>query len=149
MWLHLRQVALVAADLDAVVDDLRTVLDLAAGHHDPNIRHLGLRNEVLTIGTQFLEVVAPIREDTAAGRYLDRRGGDGGYLLMVQTDDHAAYRERVEELGIRIVGRFDDEGFTDIQLHPADTGGTFLAIEHQEGDDPEGAWSPAGDWPPT
>ena len=148
MWLHLRQIALVARDLDPVVADLRAVLGLAEGYHDPHIHRLGLRNEVLTVGSQFLEVVAPIREGTTAERYLDRRGGDGGYMVITQTDDHAAHRARVDELGVRIVGQFDDDGFTDIQLHPADTGGTFLEIDRQDGDDPEGPWSPAGpDWP--
>ena len=32
-----------------------------------------------------------------------------------------------------------------MQLHPADTGGSFLEIDQQEGGlDPMGAWSPAG-----
>ena len=39
----------------------------------------GLENTLMPVGRNFLEVVAPIQEGTAAGRYLDRRGGNGGY----------------------------------------------------------------------
>ncbi len=146
--LRLRQIALVARDLEAVVADLRAVLGLEIGYRDPHIDRLGLHNAVLPVGGQFLEVVSPVQEGTTAERYLDRRGGDGGYMVITQCDDHAARRARVEQLGIRIVGQFDDEGFADIQLHPSDTGGSFLEIDQQEGGEPlDGRWSPAGpDW---
>lgn len=146
--LRLRQIALVARDLEAVVADLRAVLGLEIGYRDPHIGRLGLHNAVLPVGGQFLEVVSPIQEGTTAERYLDRRGGDGGYMVITQCDDHAARRARVEQLGIRIVGQFDDDGFTDIQLHPSDTGGSFLEIDEQEGGETlDGRWSPAGpDW---
>ena len=146
--LRLRQIALVARDRDAVVADLVAVLGLRVGYEDPHIGRLGLHNALLPVGTQLLEVVAPVVEGTTAERYLERRGGDGGYMVITQTDDHAARRARVEELGIRIVGQFDDAGFTNMQLHPRDTGGSFLEIDEQAGgEDPYGPWSPAGpDW---
>jgi hypothetical protein len=42
----------------------------------------------------------------------------------------------------------DDHGYRIMQLHPADTGGSFLEIDFQPGgDDPGGPWTPAGnDW---
>ena len=148
MWLRLRQIALVARDLESVLDDIRAVLGLGVGYRDPHIGSLGLHNVVIPVGGQFLEVVSPIREGTTAERYLERRGGDGGYMVITQCDDHPPRRARVEQLGIRIVGQFDDHGFTDIQLHPADTGGSFLEIDQQEGGEAmDGRWSPAGpDW---
>ena len=143
--LRLRQIALVAKDRDAVVDDFVAVFGLAVGYEDPHIGRIELHNALLPIGTQLLEVVSPIVEGITAERYLQRRGGDGGYMVITQTDDHATRRARVDELGIRIVGQFHDEGFTNMQLHPADTGGSFLEIDQQEGgDDPMGRWSPAG-----
>lgn len=147
-WLRLRQIALVARDLDPVVDDLRAVFGLEVGLRDPHIGQLGLHNVVIPVGDQFLEVVSPIVEGTTAERYLDRRDGDGGYMVITQTERHAPRRAHVDELGIRIVGQFDADGFTNMQLHPADTGGSFLEIDQQEGgEDLGGRWSPAGpDW---
>lgn len=141
--LRLRQLALVAEDRDRIVDELRTVLGVEVAYHDPEIGRLGLHNAVLPVGEQFLEVVAAVAPDAAAERYRARRGGDSGYMVIVQTDDHASRRERVEELGVRVVARFDADGFTDMQLHPADTGGAFLEIDQQD----DGGWHPAGpDW---
>jgi hypothetical protein len=148
MWLRLRQIALVARELDPVLEDVRPVLGLEVGYRDPHIGSLGLHNVVIPVGGQFLEIVSPIREGTTAERYLDRRGGDGGYMVITQCDDHPPRRSRVDELGIRIVGQFDGEGFRNMQLHPADTGGSFLEIDEQAGgEDFQGRWSPAGpDW---
>jgi hypothetical protein len=144
-WLRLRQVALVAATLDPIVEDLRAVFGLAVGHRDPGVASFGLENALLPIGTQLLEVVAPTREGTAGGRHLERRGGDGGYMVICQCDDHPPRRRRaVDELGIRTVLEFSDEHYTCMQLHPSDTGGAFLEIDFQADTSEGGDWWPAG-----
>jgi hypothetical protein len=148
MWLRLRQLALVARELAPVVDDLNAVFGLEVAYRDPGVAQFGLENAVLPVGNQFIEVVAPVREGTAGGRYLDRRNGDGGYMVILQCDDHAPRKARVNELGIRKVLEHDEPGYRIMQLHPQDTGGSFLEIDVQvDGDDPDGPWTPAGpDW---
>ncbi len=150
MWLRLRQIALVAADLTAVVDDLTKVLGIEVCYRDPGIDFFGLENALMPIGNQLLEVVAPIQENTAGGRYLERRGGDGGYMVITQCDDHAPRRARVEELGIRIVHQFETDEFRNMQMHPRDTGGCLFEIDQVVGPnahDADGPWEPAGpDW---
>jgi hypothetical protein len=141
--LRLRQVALVAADLDPVLEALDAELGLAVAHRDPAVATFGLVNAVLPVGSQFLEVVSPTRDGTAAGRQLERMGGDGGYMVICQTDDQTPFRHRAEELGIRTAFEFTEEGYRGWQLHPGDTGGSFLEIDVQpagEGD----PWMPAG-----
>lgn len=138
--LRLRQMAIVAHDRDATVAALQAAFGLGDGYDDPHIGQLGLHNAVLPVGDQFIEVVAPVSDGTTAGRYLARRGGDAGYMLIFQTDDHAARSARVEALGVRVVARFDAPDFTNMQLHPADTGGAFFEIDQQDDD----GWSPAG-----
>lgn len=150
MWLRLRQIACVARELAPVETELTGVLGVAVCYRDPGVGHFGLENALFPIGNQLLEVVAPIQENTAGGRYLDRRNGDGGYMVITQCDDHPPRRARVDELGIRIV--LDNQGkeFINMQLHPADTRGSFFEIDQQLGDganDPDGPWHPAGpDW---
>jgi hypothetical protein len=150
MWLRLRQIALVAEKLAPIQAQLEDVLGIAVCYRDPGVEHFGLENILLPIGNQFLEVVAPIRDDTAGGRYLQRRGGDGGYMVITQCDDHAPRRARVEELGVRVVTQFTTEEFRNMQLHPRDTGGSFFEIDQQLGLDAhaaDGPWEPAGpDW---
>lgn len=147
-WIDLRQIALVASDLDAVVRDLESVFGLQVAHRDPSVAAFGLVNAVLPVGSQFIEVVSPTREGTAAGRQLERNGGDGGYMVICHTDDQPAVRARAEAMGIRTALDFDEDGYLGWQLHPGDTGGSFLEIDFQPGgDDPDGPWMPAGtDW---
>ena len=150
MWLRLRQICLVAGELKPVEEHLNEVLGINVCFRDPGVGFFGLENALFPIGNQLLEVVAPVKEDTAGGRYLDRRGGDGGYMVITQCDDHAPRRSRVEELGIRIAHQFDNEHFLNMQLHPKDTGATFFEIDEQLGEgahDIDGPWEPAGpDW---
>jgi hypothetical protein len=145
MWLRLRQIALIARELAPVVDDIREVFGLEVAYRDPQVKVFGLENAVFPVGNQFLEVVAPIREGTAGGRYLDRRGGDGGYMVICQCDDHAPRKQRVAELGIRKVLEHDESEFRIMQLHPRDTGGCLFEIDEQIGGEAlDGPWAPAG-----
>jgi hypothetical protein len=147
-WVRLRQVALVAHDLEAVVRDLGDAFGLEVAFRDPAVTSFGLHNAVLPVGNQFIEVVSPTREGTAGGRQLERLGGDGGYMVICHTDDHPSVRQRVDDLGVRTVVDTDDHGYRIMQLHPSDTGGSFLEIDFQPGgEDPNGPWMPAGkDW---
>ncbi len=146
MWLRLRQIALVAHKLRPIVDDLKAVFGLEVGYVDPGVAKFGLENALLPVGGQFLEIVAPTEEGTAGGRYLDRRGGDGGYMVINQCGNHAPRKSRVIELGIRTVFSYDRPGHSVMQLHPKDTGGSFLEIDWVGGGgDPAGPWPPAGD----
>ncbi len=82
---RLRQVALVAHDCGRVADELRRAFGWPPPFHDPGVGQFGLSKAVFTVGDTFVEVVAPARPDTAAGRYLERRGGNGGYMAMHLT----------------------------------------------------------------
>lgn len=151
MWLRLRQIAFIVEDADRVVADLKAVLGLEVAYNDEHLPPaFGLQNRLLPVGTQFIEVCAPVREGTAGGRYLQRRGGDGGYMVICQCDDHAPRKARVTELGVRVVAAHDTESSCLMQLHPQDTGGSFLEIDwHERPDDEYPGWSHAirGPWP--
>ena len=57
---------------------------------DEGVGYFGLHNAVFALGDTFFEVISPLRASTAAGRQLDRRGADCGYMLMAQLEDLAA-----------------------------------------------------------
>jgi Glyoxalase-like domain len=147
MWLRLRQIALVAEALEPAVEELTDIFGLEVCFRDPGVAHFGLVNALMPVGNQFIEIVAPVRDGTTAGRYLERRGGPGGYMVITQCDDHTPRRARVAALGIRIVNQFDSGEFRNMQMHPKDTGGSFFEIDEQLGPrahDPDGPWEPAG-----
>ena len=146
--LRLKQICLVVADLDSIEEELKAVLGLEVAYSDPGLSHFGLRNVMLPIGNSFLEVVTPVEENTTAGRFLERRSGDGGYMVILQCGDIGEVRERVDRLGIRIVWEDANEETAGIQLHPKDLPGALVDIRQNAGDQsPDGPWSPAGpDW---
>jgi Glyoxalase-like domain len=141
---RLRQAVLVAADLDAVAGALRDELGLGEPFADPGVAEFGLRNAVFALGDAFLEVVSPAREGTAAGRHLERRGGDGGYMVIFQLTDLEAARARVEQMGIRVVWRIDLPDIAGTHLHPVDVGGAIVSLDRA---DPPESWRWGGpDW---
>lgn len=147
MAIYLRQICLVADKLDPVVDDLRTVFSIPVCHVDPEVGKFGLENALLAVGSQFLEVVAPVQDGTAAGRFLQRRGGNGGYMVICQAlslEEQAGVRARAEENGVRVAFESDRGTWNIMQLHPADMGAAFLEVDWDVQADPLGNWQPAG-----
>ena len=146
--LRLKQICLVAADLDSVEEELKAILGLEVAYSDPGLSIFGLRNIMMPIGNSFLEVVTPVQEKTTAGRFLERRGGDGGYMVILQCGDIGEVTERARSLSIRIVWEDSNEETAGIQLHPKDLPGALVDIRRNSGDQsPTGPWSPAGpDW---
>src|SRR5262249_16333795 len=139
--MRLRQIALVAGDLEKNVDDLCAVLGLEVCYRDPGVAEFGLHNALMPIATSFLEVVSPQQPGTTAGRLLEKRRGDGGYMVIVQTDDLARDRKRVDELGIRVVSQVELPDAATIHLHPRDVGGAILSLDQMR---PPDSWRWAG-----
>ncbi len=145
MDLRLRQICLVADELEPVIEQLKHIFSLDVCYVDSAVGKYGLENSLLTIGDQFLEVVAPVEPGTAAGRYLERRGGNGGYMVITQCRDRGARDARIAELAVPVANELDYGDFHGLQLHPKFTGGAFFEIDWNEGgDDPDGPWHPAG-----
>jgi hypothetical protein len=131
-------------DLDAVAERLRTTLGLGEPYADSGVEHFGLRNAVFALGDTFLEVVSPIRSDTSAGRLLDRRGGDTGYMLMFQVEDLAAARGNAEGQGVREVFEVSLDDIDEVHLHPADVRGAIVSLSQPK---PSESWRWGGpDW---
>jgi hypothetical protein len=142
--IRLRQVALVATDLDTVVKALETELGLSSPFHDPGVSEFGLHNAVFSLGDSFLEVVSPLRGGTTAGRYLEKRGGDSGYMAIFQVPDMAEARSRVRDLGVRVVWTADLPDMGGTHLHPKDVPGAIVSMDWAR---PPGSWRWGGpDW---
>jgi hypothetical protein len=149
--MRLRQIALATGDLDAVTGALAAVFGLKVAFRDPGIARYGLRNAVIPAGTAFIEALQPIAEDASAARFLARRGGDAGYMLIFQVADAAAERARVAAMGVRVVDDIDRPDYRAAHFHPGDFGGVLTSIDQQrtvrDPLDPFGDWWPAGpDW---
>lgn len=143
--LRLRQICLAVPRLDAVVEDLQAIFGLSVCHRDAGLAGYGLHNALLPLGTDFLEVVAPLQGDTAAGRFIQRSRGHGGYMAIFQVDDPQTGQSRAAARGVRTAHRIDHADYQSVQLHPRDCRAAFIELGHSRGDSARlGAWWPAG-----
>ena len=143
--LRLRQICLAAPRLAPVVDDLQVIFGLSVCHRDPKLIAYGLENALLPIGTDFLEVVAPVQPDTAAGRFIHRSQGHGGYMAIFQTDNPKQRQAAAQALGVRTAHEIDQPGYLSVQLHPRDCRAAFIELGRSlGGEDRMGTWWPAG-----
>lgn len=141
---RLRQAVLVAADLEATAALLRGGLGLGEPFRDPGVGQFGLANVVFAIGDCFIEVVSPVTEGTAAGRQLERGGGDGGYMVLFDIEDLDGARARAEQLGVRTVWSIDLPDISGTHMHPADLRGAIVSLDSSR---PYGSWRWGGpDW---
>jgi glyoxalase-like protein len=139
---RLRQAVVAATQLEPTVERLRDELGLGEPYSDPAVGWFGLRNAVFALQDTFLEVVSPVKPDTAAGRLMQRRGGDCGYMLMFQVDDLAAARARVGKAGIREVFEIDREDISEVHLHPRDMRAAIVSLSQPK---PPASWPWGGD----
>jgi hypothetical protein len=126
--MHIRQIVFAARELEANSATLAQLLALDPPFADPGVAEFGLRNAVYAFGDQFIEIVSPTRDGTTAGRLIERRG-DGGYMLILQTDDFDSERARLDGLGVRRVWAKDLPDIRAMHLHPKDIGGTIVSID--------------------
>ena len=117
---ELRMVVFATRSLEAETARAVASLDVKVGVHDPFIGALGLSDEVFAVGDTFVQVLEPRDDTSRVHRWMERRGGDAAYLLVVQTDDADGIVQRCGEAGVRVT--FDGlfEGNRVMQLHAGD-----------------------------
>jgi hypothetical protein len=147
-YMRLRQICLVAPHLEPVVGDIAAIMGLRVCYRDGNVAKYGLENALLPVDTILLEVVAPFQPGTAAGRFLDKTGGRGGYMAIFCCDDPDARAKHAESMGVRVANVIDHAPYHGVQLHPRDCRAAFIEFNHTDGsDDVLGLYPPAGpDW---
>jgi len=147
-YMRLRQICLVAPHLEPVIGDIAGIMGLNVCYRDGNVAKYGLENALLPVDTILLEVVAPFQPGTAAGRFIEKTGGRGGYMAIFCCDDPDARGEHAKAMGVRVANVIDHAPYHGVQLHPRDCRAAFIEFNHTDGsDDILGPYPPAGpDW---
>ncbi|MFA5664556.1 hypothetical protein [Castellaniella sp.] len=154
---------MVVEQLEPILDRLIEVFDLRVCHGKGDLSrygvpdqappsyqaaffaHHGIRGALLPVGDTFLEVIAPLRPDVSAARYLQRRG-EGGYMVITEVDDLQRWRDRAAAQAVRIAGAVDYPTYQELQLDPRDVGASILSFSMQRVGRPfDGGWFPAGE----
>lgn len=134
---RIRQVVVAARDLAATRQRIEDALGVTKPFHDEGVATFGLANAVYALGDTFVEIVSPTGPDTAAGRQIDRHGGDCGYMIMVEVGDEAALRRRLADEGVRVIWQSSHPDIVDLHLHPKDVPGAIVAVDVCT---PPGSW---------
>ena len=147
-YMRLRQICLVAPQLEPVISDIAEIMGLSVCYRDGNVAKYGLENALLPVDTILLEVVAPFQPGTAAGRFLDKTGGRGGYMAIFCCEDPDARGRHANAMGVRTANVITHAPYHGVQLHPRDCRAAFIEFNHTDGsDDILGPYPPAGpDW---
>ena len=147
-YIRFRQVALVAPALEPVASDLSFILGIDVCFRDPAVGKYGLENALWSIGDMFLEVVAPVQADTAAGRFLARSKGHAGYMAIFDCDDPRTRGAHCEAIGVNKIVDHTHGAYTGVQLHPRDCRAAMIEFNHTEGGEVDPTnYAPAGpDW---
>jgi hypothetical protein len=144
-YLRLRQICLVAPQLEPLIPDIAAIMGLEVCYRDGNVEKYGLVNALLPVDTILLEVVAPFQGGTAAGRFIEKSGGRGGYMAIFCCDDPDAHAARANALGVRTANVITHAPYHGMQLHPRDCRAAFIEFNHTDGsDDVHGTYPPAG-----
>lgn len=144
-YFRLRQICLVARDLPHVIADMQAIFGVKLAYQDPHVRRYGLENALFPFGLAFVEVVSPVEPDTAAGRFLERSGGIGGYMAIFNCSDPERRGRHADALGVRIAHTMDQAGFHAVQLHPRDCRAAMIEFDRSDGEeDLRGPYVPAG-----
>ena len=127
-------VGIAVADLDAAIEFHEKTFGLVVAHSEENedqgVREAMLRPSGSGQGDAQIQLLAPLREDAAIAKFLDRNG-QGMQQLAYRVEDIDAVSATLRERGVTLL--YDapkiGTGGSRIQFaHPKSTGGILLEI---------------------
>ncbi len=143
--MRLRQLVIATSEIGPLADSICDLFELRITFSDPELIIFGLKNVLIPLGDTFLELVTPVTENTAAERFLKKRHGDGGYMVIVDSLDLDKEKKRLKTVELDIVWhenrKTDGIHGQSLHLHPKQVGGAILSIDNMK---PASSWLWAG-----
>ena len=125
-------VGIAVADLDEAIAFYGTTFGLVATHEEVN-EEQGVREAMLSApgdsGTA-IQLLAPLRPDSAIGKFLDRNG-PGIQQMAYRVTDIDATSAALREKGIRLLYDAPRRGTAESRInfvHPKDAGGVLVEL---------------------
>jgi methylmalonyl-CoA/ethylmalonyl-CoA epimerase len=126
-------VGIAVADLDAAIAWYADTLGLVAVHQETN-EEQGVREAMLSApggaGGAAVQLLAPLRPDSAIGRFLDR-SGPGIQQLAYRVEDIDATSAVLRGKGLRLLYDAPRRGTAGSRInfvHPKDAGGVLVEL---------------------
>ncbi|GAA3355230.1 methylmalonyl-CoA epimerase [Saccharopolyspora gregorii] len=127
-------VGIAVTDLDAAIEFQRATFGLEVAHTEVNeeqgVREAMLRAPGDAAGATQLQVIAPLRSDSAIAKFLDRNG-PGLQQLAYRVTDVDAASEALRAKGLRLLYDAPRRGTAGSRInfvHPKDAGGVLVEL---------------------
>ena len=129
MFGQIDHIGVAVEDLDESLALYRDRLGMREQHRQ-TVEEFGVEAVLLEIGGSHVELLTPVRADSAVGKFLDRNGA-GVHHVAYRTDDIDETLRRLREAGLRLVDEQPRTGIRDSRVafvHPRSTGGVLTEI---------------------
>lgn len=135
MLTRIDHIGIACFDLDATVEFYRATYGFEVFHTEVNDEQ-GVREAMLKInetsdgGASYLQLLEPIREDSAVGKWL-AKNGEGVHHIAFGTADVDTDSEAIRDKGVRVLYEQPRRGSMDSRitfLHPKDCHGVLTEL---------------------
>lgn len=135
MFSRIDHVGIAVPNMDEAVRFYTETFDMRVAHEETNVAQ-GVREVLLDVGDDGgaqVQLLAPLRADSAVGKFLDR-SGPGVQQVAYAVDDVEAATARLREAGMRVLYPAAQSGTAGSRVnfvHPKDAGGVLIElVEH-------------------
>src|SRR3989440_3365131 len=122
-------IGVAVEDLDAAVELYKERFGMSEQHRE-TVEDQGVEAVLLEVGEGHVELLRPLSEDTAVGKFLAKRG-PGLHHVAYQTDDIDRTLGAVRDAGIDLIDQTPRIGIRGARvafLHPRSTGGVLTEL---------------------
>jgi methylmalonyl-CoA/ethylmalonyl-CoA epimerase len=129
MFGRIDHVGLAVADLEEAIDLHVNVYGLTLVHRE-TVSEQGVEAVLLDVGDNHIELLAPLHDETAVGRFLASRG-PGLHHVAYQVEDIALTLRALRDAGVRLIDEAPRTGLRASQvafLHPSASGGVLIEL---------------------
>jgi len=137
VFTHLDHVGIAVRDLDEALTFYASTFDLRSVHEEVN-EEQGVREAMLAIGDSgtSIQLLAPLRSDSAIGKFLDR-SGPGIQQMAYRVTDIDEVCATLRERGLRLLYDTPKRGTANSRvnfIHPKDAGGVLVELVEPDTD---------------
>jgi methylmalonyl-CoA/ethylmalonyl-CoA epimerase len=135
MLTRIDHIGIACRDLDATAEFYRATYGFEVCHTEVN-EEQGVREAMLRIngtsdgGSSYIQLLEPVREDSAVGTWLARHG-EGVHHIAFGTDDVDGDGDEIRDKGVRVLydqPRHGSMGSRITFLHPKDCHGVLTEL---------------------
>ena len=128
-------VGIAVPNLDDAIEFYRSAFGLESVHEETN-EEQGVREAMLQIGNSYLQLLAPLSDDSPIGKFLDRNG-PGIQQVAFGVDDIEAAGDQLRSAGVRVLydaPKIGTGGSRVNFVHPKDCGGVLVELVESTSD---------------